>query len=122
MSRPAIALRFTQLLWLGSLFALLSLQRLFADTLSAPLARITVFVVQVAPLLAVAPLLVRPGPRGTLWVCLLTPLYFVHGIWQYGAPDTRWFGILEVIFALGAFATSWLLLRVLPRPDDVREP
>jgi uncharacterized membrane protein len=121
-SRTAIALRFTLLLWVGSLFALLGLQRLFADSLSAPLARIAVFIFQVAPLLAIAPILLRPGPRGALWLCLLMPLYFTHGIWQYGAADSRIFGIFEVVFALGAFISGWLLLRLLPRHSAVREP
>ena len=43
------------------------------------------------------------------------PFYFVHGIWQYTLPATRLFGILEVVFSLGAFISAWLLLRLLPR-------
>jgi uncharacterized membrane protein len=121
-ARPVVALRFTLLLWLGSLFALLGVQRLFGDMPMTPLARFTVFVVQAAPLLVVAPLLVRPGPRGALWLCLLTPFYFVHGVWQYGAPDTRVFGVLEVVFALGAFVSSCFLLKLLPRGADVKVP
>ena len=116
MSQHAItALRFTLFLWVGSLFALLGLERLLGDGLSGTLAQLAVLAVQVVPLLVVAPLLLRRGPRGGLWLCLLMPFYFVHGIWQYTLPATRLFGILEVVFSLGAFISAWLLLRLLPR-------
>lgn len=116
MSQRAVtALRFAVLLWVGSLFALLGLQRLLGDGLSGTLAQLVVLAVQVIPLLVVAPLLLRPGPRAGLWLCLLMPFYFAHGIWQYTLPTTRLFGILEVVFALGAFVSAWLLLKLLPR-------
>jgi uncharacterized membrane protein len=113
--RAVTPLRFTLFLWVGSLFALLGLQRLLGDDLSGTLAQLVVLAVQIVPLLVVAPLLLRPGPRGGLWLCLLMPLYFVHGIWQYTLPATRLFGILEVVFSLGAFVSAWLLLKLLPR-------
>ena len=107
-------MRMTLLVWLGSLFALLGLQRVFVEPLGSLLATIVVFVVQVAPLLVVAPLSLRPGHRGPLWVCLVTLLYFVHGVWQWSDQATHIFGVFEVIFAIGAFATAWILLRVMP--------
>ena len=112
--RLQTALRFTLLLWIGSLFALLGLQRFVLDPLDSLLASAVVFIVQVAPLLLLTPLALRPGPRGPLWIALTLPLYLMHGIWQI---DARPVGMLEVIFALGAFMTAWMLLRVLPRED-----
>lgn len=112
MTRGVAALRFTLLLWSGSLFALLALQRFFADPLPGLGATIAVFVVQLAPLLLVLPLVLRSGARGPLWLCLVMLLYFVHGIWQWNTPHARLFGTLEVAFALGAFVTSWILLKV----------
>jgi len=111
----ATALRFTILLWSGSVFALLGLQRFFVDPLSSVAATVAVFVFQTAPLLIVLPMVLRNGARGPLWLCLVMPLYFVHGVWQWNATDTRLFGIFEVIFALGAFITAWVLLKILPR-------
>jgi uncharacterized membrane protein len=114
-------MRITLLVWLGSLFALLGLQRVFVEPLGSLLATIVVFVVQIAPLLIVAPLALRPGARGPLWVCFVTLLYLVHGVWQWSDPATRIFSVFEVIFSLGAFATAWILLKVMPR-DDAKAP
>ena len=115
MTRTVTALRFTVLLWTGSLFALLGLQRFFVDPLPTFAATLTVFLVQTAPLLLVLPVVLRPGARGPLWLLLVTLLYFVHGVWQWNTPAVRLFGILEVVFALGGFVTCWVLLKVLPR-------
>jgi uncharacterized membrane protein len=111
-------LRVTQLMWIGSLFALLGLQRVFVEPLATLAATIVVFAVQVAPLLTIALLAVREGAKGLLWVCLVTLLYFTHGVWQWSDPATRTFGVFEVGFSLGAFANAWILLRVMPRDAD----
>ena len=113
-----VALRFTLLLWIGCLFALVGMQRFFFDSLPSPMATIAVFIIQVAPLLLVTPAALRTGSRGPLWVCLAMLLYFVHGVWQWSTPATRLFGSLELIFSVGAFVTGWLLLRVIPRDSD----
>jgi uncharacterized membrane protein len=95
------ALRMGLLVWVGSLFALLGMQRFFIDPLPSTGATLTVFVVTVAPLLIVMPVALRSGARGPLWMCLVMLLYF-----------------LEVIFALGAFITAWILLKVIPSPSE----
>jgi len=109
------ALRMALLIWIGSLFALLGMQRFFAEPLATMVATIAVFVGQVAPLLVLTPAAVRGGARGPLWICLAMLLYFVHGVWQWNSPNVRLFGILEVVFSLGTFVTAWILLKVLPR-------
>ena len=116
MNVPAM-LRMSLLLWIGSLFALLGLQRVFVEPLATLPATIAVFVAQVVPLLIVLPLALRDGAKGPLWVCLVTLLYFTHGVWQWSDPATRTFGVFEVMFALGAFANAWILLKVMPRAD-----
>lgn len=110
-----MALRFTLLLWIGSLFALLGLQRFFIEPLDSLLAGAVVFITQAAPLLLLTRVALRPGPRGPLWVALAMPLYVIHGIWQGSVIGVRLIGTLEVIFALGAFLAAWILLRVIPR-------
>ena len=115
MTNAVAALRFTLLLWSGSVFALLGLQRFFVDPLSTVLATLAVFAAQTAPLLLVLPAALRTGARGPLWLCLVMLLYFVHGIWQWNTPATKLFGIFEVVFSLGALVTAWVLLKILPR-------
>ena len=111
-------LRMTLLIWIGSVFALLGLQRVFVEPLGSLLATIAVFVAQVAPLLIVAPMALGPGARGPLWVCLAMLLYFTHGVWQWSDPATRAFGTFEVIFSVSAFVNAWILLKIMPRESD----
>jgi uncharacterized membrane protein len=113
-------LRMTLLIWIGSVFALLGLQRFFVEPLESLPATVAVFIAQVAPLLIVGPMALRPGARGPLWVCLVMLLYFTHGVWQWSDPTTRAFGVFEVIFSLGAFVSAWILLKVMPRDDDAK--
>jgi uncharacterized membrane protein len=120
VTRAVAALRFTLLMWSGSVFALLGLQRFFVDPLPSVPATVAVFIFQTAPLLLVLPMALRSGARGPLWMCLVMLLYFVHGVWQWNTSGARLFGIFEVIFALGAFLTAWVLLKILPR--DVTTP
>jgi len=117
MTAQTMLLRVTLLIWVGSLFALLGLQRVFVEPLDSPAATIAVFVVQAAPLLFVAPLAIRAGANGPLWICLVTLLYFIHGVWQWSDPGTRTFGVFEVIFSVGAFVNGWILLKVMPRAE-----
>ena len=108
-------LRVALMLWVGSLFALLAMQRFFIEPLPSLPATIAVFIGQVAPLLIVMPGALRPGSRGPLWVCLAMLLYFVHGVWQWSAPNARLIGMLEVLFSVGAFVSAWVLLKVMPK-------
>jgi uncharacterized membrane protein len=110
-------LRMTMLIWIGSVFALIGLQRVFVEPLESLPATVAVFVVQVVPLLIVAPMTLRSGARGPLWICLVMLLYFTHGVWQWSDPATRAFGTFEVIFSVGAFVTAWILLKIMPRAD-----
>ncbi len=122
MNRTMIALQFTLLLWLGSLFALLGLQRFFVEPLASTAATVAVFVAQTLPLLVLIPVVLRTGARGPLWLCLIMPMYFAHGIWQWHTPAGHLFGIFEVVFAIGGFVTSWALLKLLPRGSGITTP
>jgi len=108
-------LKVALLLWVGSLFALLGMQRFFVEPLASMPLNVAVFIVQVAPLLIVLPMALRPGARGSLWMCLVMLPYFVHGVWQWTSPDTRLIGMLEVVFAVGAFVSAWISVKILPR-------
>jgi len=115
--RLQTVLRFALLIWMGSLFALLALQRFVIEPLGSPLASAIVFVAQAAPLLVLAPLVIRPGVGSVFWAALIMPLYLIHGVWQGSVIGVRLIGALEVAFALGAFVTAWFLLRVTPREE-----
>jgi len=110
------ALRFALLIWLGSLFALLGLERFVFDPLPSVTATIAVFVVKALPILMCAPLAVRRPARGAFWVSLASMLYFTDGVVAAFVPERRLFGAIEIVFALGTFVTALLLMRET-RPD-----
>jgi len=110
----ATALRFTLLVWLGSLFALFGVERWLVDPLGSVAATAVVFAAQTAPIVAVAALSIRSPARGAFWAALASLVYFVHGIARVPSPTDRLSGGVEIALALGAFATALLLLRALP--------
>jgi len=104
-------LRFTLLIWLGSLFGLLGVERFLFSPLDSLPATLGVFVFQTLPILAAAPVTLRSPARGAFWSSLASMLYFVHGVATLVTPSDRLFGMLEIGFALAAFVTSIMLLR-----------
>jgi len=108
------ALRFTLLVWLGSLFALFGVERWLVDPLGSFAATAAVFAVQTAPIVAVAILSIRDAARGALWGSLASLVYFVHGVAQIPSPTDRLSGGVEIALALGTFVTALMLLRALP--------
>ena len=110
----AAALRFTLLVWLGSLFALFGVERWLIDPVGSLAANTVVFAVQTAPIVAVAVLSLRDAARGALWCALASLVYFVHGIARVASPPARLSGAIEIAFALGVFVSGLLLLRVSP--------
>ena len=117
----ALALRFTLLLWLGSLFALFGVERWLLEPLASFAATAIVFVVQTAPIVAAAWLSIRAPARGGFWSALAALVYFAHGVARCAAPTERLSGAIEIALALGVFATALLLLRALPARGDARE-
>ncbi len=112
--RLQTALRMTLLLWIGSLFALLGMQRFVLDPLDSLLAtcgRIhrsgRAAVARDAAGAAHRTRVVRCGSASTLLLYLCTA--------SGNGRRRSLFGMLEVIFALGAFITAWILLKVMPK-------
>jgi uncharacterized membrane protein len=114
------ALRFALLIWLGSLFALLGLERFVFDPLRTGLATLALFLFEVLPILVCAPLAVRRPARGAFWVSLAALIYFTDGVVAAFDPDRRLLGAIEIVFALGTFVTALLLLRET-RPE-IKDP
>jgi uncharacterized membrane protein len=105
------SLRFTLLIWLGSIFALLGVDSFLLDPLRSIAATAAVFAVQALPILLCAPLALRNPGRGAFWVSLAALLYFVDGVVTAFDPERRLIGALEILCALGAFTTALLLMR-----------
>jgi len=114
------ALRFALLIWLGSLFGLLGLERFVLDPLRTDTATVALFLAETLPILMCAPLAVRRPARGAFWVALASLLYFTDGVVAAFDPNRHLLGAIEIVLALGTFVTALLLLRA-SRPD-VRGP
>jgi len=106
-------LQFLCLLCLGSLFALTGLKQFFIEPLGSAPSNLLWFLVQVLPLLAVAPGVLRLKARSFLLAALAAMLYFSHGVMEAPTADMRVYGLWEVGFAMGLVLTASFALRHL---------
>ncbi len=121
-------IQFLCLLAIGSLFALTGLRQFFMEPLANPGPNTLWFVIQVSPLLAVLPGILRQSARSYLLAALAAMLYFCHGVLVAITPDLRTFGFWEVGFALGlvlfaSFAVRHLRMAAAgSAPEDEQGP
>ena len=115
------ALQFLCLLCLGSLFALTGLRQFFMEPLAGTGTNLLWFLIQVLPLLAVTPGVLRLQARSFLLAALAAMLYFSHGVLVAVAPDMRTFGLWEVGFAMGLVLTASFSVRHLRMADPSSE-
>jgi uncharacterized membrane protein len=106
-------LQFLCLLLIGSLFAITGLRQYFAEPLASPFTNTLWFVIQVLPLLAVLPGVLRGTARGYFFTVLAASLYFVHGVIEAATPDLRTMAFWETGFAVALIAVSSLAMRRL---------
>lgn len=101
------------LLLIGSLFALTGLRQFFVQPLATPLANVSWFVIQVAPLLAILPGVLRATGRGFFYAILAAMLYFIHGVMEAATPELRALALWEIGFATGLVAVGAYAMRRL---------
>ena len=113
------ALQFLALLMIGSLFALTGLRQFFVQPLESPLPNLIWFVLQVAPLLAILPGVLRCSARGFFYAALAALLYFVHGVMEAATPELRIMAVWEIGFATALVAVASLAIkRMEPQQRD----
>ncbi|MEZ5558904.1 MAG: DUF2069 domain-containing protein [Pseudomonadales bacterium] len=112
-AQAAQGLQFLCLLLMGSLFAVTGLRQFFVDPLANPLSNTLWFAVQVLPLVAVLPGLLRLRVNGFFFATLAASLYFIHGVMAAATPDLRALGLWETGFASALFATASFAIRRL---------
>lgn len=103
------------LLLIGSLFALTGLRQFFVQPLATPFANVLWFIVQVLPLLAVLPGVLRVSSRGFFYAILAAMLYFIHGVMEAATPTLRTLALWEIAFATGLVAVGSYAMRRLAR-------
>ena len=96
---------------LGSLIALTGLRQFFMQPLDNPTVNLVWFLLQIAPLLATLPGLMRGGLRSTFFLCLASLLYFTHGVLIAFDADTALLGATEIITSLALCAVTAYMVR-----------
>jgi uncharacterized membrane protein len=107
--------QFLALLLIGSLFALTGLRQFFVQPLASPVPNALWFLLQVAPLVAILPGILRLSGRGFFYAILAAMLYFIHGVMEAATADLRALALWEVGFATALVATGSLAMRRLNR-------
>jgi uncharacterized membrane protein len=100
---------------IGSLFALTGLRQFFVQPLASPFANVAWFVLQVLPLLAVLPGVLRLSARGFFYAILAAMLYFIHGVMEAATPALRGLALWEIGFATALVAVGAYAMRHLGR-------
>jgi uncharacterized membrane protein len=107
--------RFDPAAWNADLQLLASEHRAMLEPLANPETNIAWFALQILPLIAVLPGLLRASARSALLASLAAMLYFVHGVLVAATEPLRVFGVLECTAAIVLVASAALLVRALSR-------
>lgn len=84
------------------------------------------FIVQILPLLVTLPGLITGQVRSTFVLCLVSLLYFIHGVLLAFEPggqvdlSNALMGTIEIIFALGLCGSTAMLVRKFREADPAR--
>jgi uncharacterized membrane protein len=102
---------FLSYLCIGSLFAMTGLRQFFIEPLAGGATNAVWFGLQVLPLLAILPGLMRGTRNAPMYAIIVAMLYFVHGVLVAATDPLRWFGLIEIVFALALTWVSTMLLK-----------
>ena len=117
--KPAVKrLQMLSLISLGSIFSVLALYRYFVDPLDTLMVSTAVLLLQVAPLLVLVFGVIFLHSRKIFYLAMVSLLYFMHGIVLMVLPESRAFGLAEVVFALVLCVSASYLVKNLGLTND----
>ncbi len=102
---------FVALLLTGSLVALTGLRQFFIEPLANPATNGVWFLIQLLPLMLPLPGLLHARLRSTFIMCMVSTLYFIHGVLITFDPDMRLLGVCEIVFSLGLCGVTAYMVR-----------
>ncbi|KAA0944666.1 DUF2069 domain-containing protein [Pseudomonas sp. ANT_H14] len=70
-----------------------------------------ILLIELVPLLLLAPGMIVGSARGHSWMCFVVNLYFIKGALAAYDPNRHWFGVLEMLASLAVFCTALLYVR-----------
>ncbi len=104
-TRTPILARFSVLFSMVALMLILT----FDNWLNEPLSIIR-WLVQLLPLLAFMPSLLKSNLRSYQWLCFLILLYFIYGVLNVFSPDKLISGIMLTLFCVLLFCSAVLYI------------
>ncbi|EPL14974.1 DUF2069 domain-containing protein [Pseudomonas sp. CF161] len=70
-----------------------------------------ILLIELVPLLLMAPGMLSGSARGHSWMCFVVNLYFIKGALAAYDPNRQLFGVLEMLASLALFCTALLYVR-----------
>ena len=70
-----------------------------------------ILLIELVPLLILAPGMLMGSARGHSWMCFVVNLYFIKGALAAYDPSRQLFGVLEMIASLAVFCSALLYVR-----------
>ena len=64
-----------------------------------------ILLIELVPLLILAPGMLMGSARGHSWMCFVVNLYFIKGALAAYDPNRQWFGVLEMLASLAVFCS-----------------
>ena len=104
---------FLTFIMVGSLLGITGLRQFFIDPLPTTTLNAVWFFIQVLPLLLCLPSALRGQLKGMFFLCLVSTLYFIHGVLNVFDPALFYWGAAELFFALGLCGITALYVRKL---------
>ncbi len=112
---------FLALVLVGSIVALTGLRQIFLQPLADGTVNLVWFALQILPLLLTLPGLLRLEIRSAFMLCMVSLLYFIHGVLIIFDPPTQLLGAFEICFALGLCGvTAWMVRQL--REQEAHKP
>lgn len=104
---------FLTFIMVGSLLGVTGLRQFFIDPLPTTALNTIWFFVQALPLLLCLPSALRGQLKGMFFLCLVSTLYFIHGVLNVFDPTMFYWGAAEIFFALALCGITALYVRKL---------
>ena len=70
-----------------------------------------ILLIELVPLLILAPGMLSGSPRGHSWMCFVVNLYFIKGALAAYDPNRHVFGLLEMAASVAVFCSALLYVR-----------
>lgn len=113
---------FLTFIMIGSLIGVTGLRQFLLDPIPEASVNAVWFVLQIMPLLLCIPSALRGQLKGMFFLCLVSILYFIHGVLIIFDPALFYWAAAELFFALGLCGITALYVRKLREFHATNDP